>query len=52
MIRQNDNRMGWIRNIDILNKGGTQSYHAEYEIASEVYIPGLLDYMEKFYAAP
>jgi hypothetical protein len=45
--------MGWIRNIDKLNKADTKSYCAEYEIASEVYIPGLLDYMkEKILCGP
>lgn len=39
-----DNRMAWVRNIEILQNGKTHSYGAEYEIASEVYIPGLLDY--------
>jgi len=38
--------MDWIRNIDKLNKCDTKSYYVEYEIGSEVYIPGLLNYME------
>jgi len=44
MSKRTDNRMGWIRNIDELDKAEAQSYYVEYEIASEVYIPGLLDY--------
>lgn len=45
--------MGWIRNIDQLKKSETNSYYAEYEIASEVYIPGILNYMnEKILCGP
>ena len=47
MTKYNDNRMGWIRNIDQLKESDTQSYCAEYEIASEVYIPGILNYMNE-----
>ena len=45
MPKIHDNRMGWIRNIDVLRNEETESYYAEYELASEVYIQGLLDYM-------
>lgn len=38
-----DNRMGWIRNLEKLLKK-TSSEYTEYEIASESYIPGILDY--------
>lgn len=39
-----DNRMGWIRNIEKLKNRNVSEYHAEYEIASESFIPGILDY--------
>jgi gamma-glutamylcyclotransferase len=39
----NDNRMGWIRNLEAL-AGGCQQYTVEYELGSECQIPGLLDY--------
>ncbi len=39
-----DNRMGWIRNIEALHAGPVSEYTAEYEMASESYIPGILDY--------
>jgi Apea-like HEPN len=41
----NDNRMNWIRNLEILTSGH-QQYTVEYELGSECYIPGLLDYGE------
>ena len=41
----NDNRMNWIRNLEIL-AGGPLQYTVEYELGSECYIPGLLDYGE------
>jgi hypothetical protein len=39
----NDNRMGWIRNLEALASGGP-TYTAEYELGSECSLPGLLDY--------
>jgi gamma-glutamylcyclotransferase len=39
----NDNRMGWIRNLEALASGGEQ-YTVEYELGSECQIPGLLNY--------
>ena len=48
----NDNRMNWIRNLEIL-ASGCQQYTVEYELGSECYIPGLLDYGEgKIICAP
>jgi len=44
MTMQNDNRMAWIRNIEQLNKSDKDSYFMEYEIASESFISGVLDY--------
>lgn len=44
MSKPNDNRMAWVRNINKLQKSNIQSYDVEYEIASEVYIQGLLNY--------
>jgi len=41
----NDNRMNWIRNLEIL-ASGRPHYTTEYELGSECYIPGLLDYGE------
>jgi len=41
MPTNNDNRMGWIRNIDALASGCPQ-YTVEYELGSECQIPGLL----------
>jgi hypothetical protein len=38
----NDNRMGWIRNLEAL-ASGCQHYSIEYELGSECQIPGLLD---------
>ncbi len=44
MKRKLDNRMEWIRNIDQLARKSASVYRAEYELASESYIPGILDY--------
>ena len=41
----NDNRMGWIRNLEAL-ASGCQQYTVEYELGSECQIPGLLDYAD------
>lgn len=41
---KNDNRMGWIRNLEKLNKKEADSYFVEYEIATECHIAGVLDY--------
>lgn len=46
MPKPNDNRMGWVRNLDRLRKGASRSYQVEYEIATEVRIPGVLDYAD------
>lgn len=44
-MKQNfDNRMEWIRNVEKLDSQSTSIYTAEYELASEAYIPGILDY--------
>ena len=45
MPKNNDNRMGWIRNLEAL-AGGCQQYTVEYELGSECQIPGLLDYAD------
>jgi len=45
MRNDNDNRMGWIRNLEAL-ASGCQRYTVEYEIGSESQIPGLLDYAD------
>jgi gamma-glutamylcyclotransferase (GGCT)/AIG2-like uncharacterized protein YtfP len=45
MAGTNDNRMGWIRNLEAL-ASGTQQYTVEYELGSECRIPGLLDYAD------
>ena len=39
-----DNRMEWIRNVERLKSKPTSTYTAEYELASESSIPGVLDY--------
>lgn len=44
MDKNNDNRMGWIRNIENLSKKN-KHYLVEYEIGSECRIPGLFAYM-------
>ena len=41
----NDNRMGWIRNLETL-ASGCPHYTVEYELGSECQIPGLLDYAD------
>ncbi|MBZ5657787.1 MAG: hypothetical protein LAO56_21195 [Acidobacteriia bacterium] len=45
MPKDNDNRMGWIRNLEALADGRRQ-YTVEYELGSECQIPGLLDYAD------
>jgi hypothetical protein len=45
MPKNNDNRMGWIRNLEALATG-CQQYTVEYELGSECQIPGLLDYAD------
>jgi len=45
MPKDNDNRMGWIRNLEAL-ASGCQQYTVEYELGSECQIPGLLDYAD------
>ena len=45
MQRKTDNRMQWIRNLEALSSDGEQ-YAIEYELGSEVRIPGLLDYAD------
>ncbi len=45
LMTANDNRMRWIRNVESLAQG-SQRYTVEYEIGSECYIPGLLDYAD------
>jgi gamma-glutamylcyclotransferase (GGCT)/AIG2-like uncharacterized protein YtfP len=45
MSGTNDNRMGWIRNLEGLTST-TQQYKVEYELGSECRIPGLLDYAD------
>lgn len=45
MPKHNDNRMGWIRNLEAL-ASGSQLYAVEYELGSECQIPGLLDYAD------
>src|SRR5713101_2966337 len=46
MPKDNDNRMGWIRNLEAL-ASGCQQYTVEYELGSECQIPGLLDYADR-----
>jgi hypothetical protein len=43
MAKENDNRMGWIRNLEAL-ASGCQQYTVEYELGSESEISGVLDY--------
>lgn len=43
-MKSNDVRMLWILNIEKLKKKDLRSYYIEYEIASECYISGLLNY--------
>jgi hypothetical protein len=45
MPTNNDNRMGWIRNLEAL-ADERQQYAVEYELGSECQIPGLLDYAD------
>jgi hypothetical protein len=42
----NDNRMQWIRNPEALSGAG-EKYVVEYELGSEAYITGLLDYADR-----
>jgi len=52
MPKDNNNRMGWIRNLEAL-ADGRQQYTVEYELGSECQIPGLLDYADgKIICAP
>ena len=52
MPTDNDNRMGWIRNLEAF-ASGCQQYTVEYELGSECRIPGLLDYADgKIICAP
>jgi hypothetical protein len=52
MPTDSDNRMGWIRNLEVL-ASGCQQYTVEYELALECQIPGLLDYADgKIICAP
>ncbi|MBN1293813.1 MAG: hypothetical protein JXB48_18365 [Candidatus Latescibacteria bacterium] len=44
MTQSNDNRMGWIRNIKKLQNKKFKNWDVEYEIASETYIPGILNF--------
>ena len=50
MPKDNNNRMGWTRNLEAL-ADGRQQYTVEYELGSECQIPGLLDYANLAYAA-
>jgi gamma-glutamylcyclotransferase len=45
MRNDNDNRMAWIRNLELLASGGPQ-YTVEFELGSEARIVGILDYAE------
>jgi hypothetical protein len=45
MIETNDNRMGWIRNLEAL-RAGRHPYTVEYELGSDCRIIGLLGYDE------
>ena len=44
MTKISDNKMGWVRNLEELKISNTSGYFVEYELASDSYIPGLLDY--------
>lgn len=44
MKNKNDNRMGWIRNIEELSTENSNSYTFDYEIATECQIVGVLNY--------
>lgn len=46
MPKPNENRMAWVRNLDKLRTQTCRSYQIEYEIATEVHIPGVLDYAD------
>ncbi len=45
MTIENDNRMGWIRNLETLD-GESEHFVVEYELGSECRISGLLDYSD------
>jgi hypothetical protein len=45
MPNNNDNPIGWIRNLEAL-ASGRQQYTVEYELGSECQIPGLLNYAD------
>lgn len=45
MPKHNDNRMGWIRNLEAFARGEPH-YTVEYEIGSECQISGLFDYAD------
>jgi hypothetical protein len=45
MPKEDDNRMGWIRNLETLARNSEQ-FTVEYELGSECRIPGLLDYSD------
>jgi hypothetical protein len=44
MEQKLDNRMEWIRNVERLKSGPDTIDATEYELASETYIPGVLDF--------
>jgi len=47
-----DNRMRWIRNLESL-ANASERYLVEYELGSECYVPGLLNYGDgKIICAP
>lgn len=46
MTKANDNRMAWVRNLNQLRERGSRCYQVEYEIATEIHIPGVLDYAD------
>jgi hypothetical protein len=46
MPKDNDNRMGWIRNLEALSSR-LERYAAEYELGSGCQIPRLLDYANR-----
>ncbi|HPO07780.1 MAG TPA: hypothetical protein PLZ55_03865 [bacterium] len=39
--------MAWVRNIEKVREGNVHTYTHEYELASEVFIPGVLNYAEE-----
>lgn len=43
-MSNNDNRMGWVRNLTKIKEEGAETYYTEYELVTECRIPSVLSY--------